>query len=188
MFGRTYQLYIYIYIYIYENDLQLGKLKENCFATQALSQTQKNVSEPQTQKLKNIQKHFFRFWKLRKFSENFLKILKTFFWVCDKAWVAKQFSISTHFVRIEFQNEKYMLELDLFGRKHQNCDEEVSETYNIMRYSSCSDWPMCFIAEEILSRSDWLLDELNFVWLYQKCSELYLREITLCYKNIITSV
>ena len=49
------------HIYIYEDDLQLGKLKENCFATQALSQTQKNVSEPQTQKLKNIQKHFFRF-------------------------------------------------------------------------------------------------------------------------------
>ena len=44
--------YEYI-IYIYEDDLQLGKLKENCFATQALSQTQKNVSEPQTW-LRNI--------------------------------------------------------------------------------------------------------------------------------------
>ena len=33
---------------MYEDDLQLGKLKENCFAAQALSQTQKNVSEPQT--------------------------------------------------------------------------------------------------------------------------------------------
>ena len=32
---------------LYEDDLQLGKLKENYFATQALSQTQKNVSEPQ---------------------------------------------------------------------------------------------------------------------------------------------
>ena len=31
---------------MYEDDLQLGKLKENCF--QALSQTHKNVSEPQT--------------------------------------------------------------------------------------------------------------------------------------------
>ena len=31
-----------------KDDLQLGKLKENCFATQALSQTQKNVSELQT--------------------------------------------------------------------------------------------------------------------------------------------
>ena len=34
-------------LYIYEDDLQRGKLKKNCFATQALSQTQKNVSEPQ---------------------------------------------------------------------------------------------------------------------------------------------
>ena len=41
-------IYIYIYIYINEDDLQLGKSKENCFATQVLSQTQKNVSEPQT--------------------------------------------------------------------------------------------------------------------------------------------
>ena len=36
--------YEYI-ICIYEDDLQLGKLKENCFATQALSQTQKNVCD-----------------------------------------------------------------------------------------------------------------------------------------------
>ena len=28
---------------IYKDDLQLGKLKVNCFATQALLQTQKNV-------------------------------------------------------------------------------------------------------------------------------------------------
>ena len=52
--------YEYI-ICIYEDDLQLGKLKENCFATQALSQTQKNVCDK----------------------------------VCDKAWVAKQFSMNT---------------------------------------------------------------------------------------------
>ena len=36
--------YILLTKYIYEDDLQLGKLKGNCFATQALSQTQKNVS------------------------------------------------------------------------------------------------------------------------------------------------
>ena len=35
---------IYIYIYmIYEDDLQLGKLKENCLLLKLLSQTQKNV-------------------------------------------------------------------------------------------------------------------------------------------------
>ena len=33
-------------MYIYEDDLQLGKLNENCFATQALLQTQKNVPDP----------------------------------------------------------------------------------------------------------------------------------------------
>ena len=38
---------VYIYIYIYEDDMQLGKLKEICFGTEALSQTQKNVSQPQ---------------------------------------------------------------------------------------------------------------------------------------------
>ena len=35
-------------IYIYEDDFQLCKLNEKCFATQALSRTPKNVSEPQT--------------------------------------------------------------------------------------------------------------------------------------------
>ena len=33
---------------MYEDDLQLGKLKENCLLLKLLSQTQKNVSEPQT--------------------------------------------------------------------------------------------------------------------------------------------
>ena len=40
-------LYISNIKYI-SSDLQLGKLKENFLATQALSQTQKNVSEPRT--------------------------------------------------------------------------------------------------------------------------------------------
>ena len=39
---------MYIFLYIYEDDLQFGKLKENCFAAKAISQTQNNVSEPQT--------------------------------------------------------------------------------------------------------------------------------------------
>ena len=39
---------IYIYAYIYKDDLQLGKLKNNYFATQVYRKLRKNVSEPQT--------------------------------------------------------------------------------------------------------------------------------------------
>ena len=35
-------------IYIYEDDMQLGKLKENCLLLKLYRKTQKNVSEPQT--------------------------------------------------------------------------------------------------------------------------------------------
>ena len=60
------------HIYIYEDDLHLGKLKENCFTTQALSQTQKTVSEPPNSE---TQKHSETFFSILKT----LKILKTFF-------------------------------------------------------------------------------------------------------------
>ena len=47
-------------------------MKDKLFATQALSQTQKNVSEPQT---------------------GIEPVSETFFWVCDKAWVANSFPL-----------------------------------------------------------------------------------------------